>query len=60
MIIQLERLDPQHLGVIARTSVMHYKKSQEQLERIARELGVDYVLEGSVRRDSDTVRITPS
>src|SRR5439155_15696143 len=58
MIAQLGRIDPEHLGVIARTSVMHYKHSSEQLERIARELGVQYVLEGSVRRDVDKVRIT--
>lgn len=58
MIAQLGRLDPEHLGVIARTSVMHYKHSQEQLERIGRELGVQYVLESSVRRDSDKVRVT--
>jgi TolB-like protein/DNA-binding winged helix-turn-helix (wHTH) protein/Flp pilus assembly protein TadD len=58
MIAQLGRIDPEHLGVIARTSVMHYKNSQEQLEQIARDLGVQYVLEGSVRRDSDKVRIT--
>jgi TolB-like protein len=58
MITQLGRLDPQHLGVIARTSVMHYKHSPEQLEQIGRELGVQYVLGGSVRRDSDKVRIT--
>jgi len=58
MIAQLGRLDPQRLGVIARTSVMHYKHSQEQLEQIADELGVQYVLEGSVRRDSDKVRIS--
>lgn len=58
MITQLGNLDPQRLGVIARTSVMHYKNSQEPLEKIGRELGVQYVLEGSVRRDSDKVRIT--
>ncbi|MGB9074377.1 MAG: winged helix-turn-helix domain-containing protein [Terriglobales bacterium] len=58
MITQLGSLDPQHLGVIARTSVMHYKNSQERLDRISAELGVQYVLEGSVRRDSDHVRIT--
>src|SRR5260370_36999544 len=40
MISQLGRLDPEHLGVIARTSVMHYKTSQEPLEQISRELGV--------------------
>jgi tetratricopeptide (TPR) repeat protein len=58
MIAQLGHLDPQHLGVIARTSVMHYQHNSEPLDRIARELGVQYVLEGSVRRDSEKVRIT--
>jgi len=58
MIAQLGHLDPEHLGVIARTSVMHYKHGQEQLGQIGRELAVQYVLEGSVRRDSGKVRIT--
>jgi TolB-like protein/Tfp pilus assembly protein PilF len=58
MITQLGRLDPQHLGVIARTSVMHYKHTQEQLDQIGSELGVQYVLEGSVRRDANKVRIS--
>ncbi len=58
MITQLGSLDPEHMGVIARTSVMHYKHDQEKLPQIARELGVQYVLEGSVRRDADRVRIT--
>lgn len=57
MIAQLGNLDPQQFGIIARTSVMHYKNSQKQLDQIGRELGVEYVLEGSVRRDSDRVRI---
>jgi TolB-like protein/DNA-binding winged helix-turn-helix (wHTH) protein len=58
MIAQLGRLDPEHLGVIARTSVMHYKHTQEPLGRIGQELNVQYVLEGSVRRDADRVRVT--
>ena len=58
MISQLGNLDAQHLGVIARTSVMHYKHTEEPLDQIGRELGVQYVLEGSIRRDSDKVRIT--
>jgi TolB-like protein/DNA-binding winged helix-turn-helix (wHTH) protein len=57
MIAQLGGLDPDHMGVIARTSVMHYKHSQEPLQQIGRELGVQYVLEGSVRRDADQIRI---
>lgn len=58
MITQLGSLDPRHLGVIARTSVMHYKNSLAPLDQIGRELNVQYVLEGSVRRESDKVRIT--
>jgi TolB-like protein/DNA-binding winged helix-turn-helix (wHTH) protein/Tfp pilus assembly protein PilF len=58
MISQLGSLDPQRLGVIARTSVMHYEHSQKPLEQIGRELGVQYVLEGSVRRDAEKVRVS--
>lgn len=45
------------LKVISRTSVMRYKHDPEPLPRIAGELGVAYVLEGSVRRTRDRVRI---
>lgn len=58
MIARLGSLDPQHLGVIARTSVMQYKHNKEPLDQIGRELGVQYALEGSVRRDSGRLRIT--
>ena len=46
------------LKVISRTSVMRYKGSSKSLPEIARELGVDAVLEGSVLRAGDDVRIT--
>ena len=58
MIAQLGRLHPQSLSVIARTSVMHYKKSDKPIDQIGRELGVDYILEGSARREGGRVRIT--
>lgn len=58
LIARLGGLDPQHLGVIARTSIMHYEGSSAPLNQVGRELGVQYVLEGSVRRDSARVRIT--
>ena len=58
MITQLGQLDPAHLAVIARTSVMHYKQNPGPMEQIRHELGVQYVLEGSVRRDADKVRIS--
>ena len=51
MIARLGSLDPLHLGVIARTSVMQYKHNKETLDQIGRELGVQYALEGSFRRD---------
>lgn len=44
--------------VIARTSVMRYRNTQKDLAEIARELGVNNVLEGSVRRAGNRVRIT--
>ena len=46
------------LDIISRTSVMLYKNSQKPLPQIARELGVDGVVEGSVTRGEDEVRIT--
>jgi TolB-like protein/DNA-binding winged helix-turn-helix (wHTH) protein/Tfp pilus assembly protein PilF len=57
MIAQLGKLDAKEFGVIARTSVMHYKHTSEKIDKIGGELGVQYVLEGSVRRDADKVRI---
>jgi len=52
------------LGVIARTSVMRYKDTEKSIDDIGDELGVDYILESTIRwqRLSDTesrVRITP-
>ncbi len=58
MITQLGNRSPAGLGVIARASVMHFKQTREPPERIGRELGVQYLLLGSVRRDASTVRVT--
>jgi TolB-like protein/DNA-binding winged helix-turn-helix (wHTH) protein/cytochrome c-type biogenesis protein CcmH/NrfG len=58
MIAQLGSLDPRHLGVIARTSAMLYKGTRKDSAEIARELGVNLLLEGSVRRANDRVRVT--
>lgn len=46
------------LKVIARTSVMGYKGTQKKISDVARELEVGTVLEGSVRKAGDRVRIT--
>lgn len=58
MITQLGSLDPERLGVIARTSAMHYKGTSETAGQIGRELGVEYLVEGSLRRDGTRVRIS--
>ncbi|MGB6604940.1 MAG: winged helix-turn-helix domain-containing protein [Steroidobacteraceae bacterium] len=58
LIAQLGNIDPQHLSVIARTSVMRYKNTRIPVDEIGYQLGAQYVLEGSVRRDADNVRIT--
>jgi serine/threonine-protein kinase len=58
MIAQLGRLHPDTLSVIARTSVMRYKKTEAPIDQIGRELGVEYVLEGSAQREGSRVRIT--
>lgn len=58
MITQLGRLNPERLGVIARTSSMKYKSTGKTVAEIGRELEVSYVFEGSVRRAGDRVRVT--
>ena len=58
MISQLARLNPEQLGVIARTSAMQYKSTTKTPQQIGRELGVSHLLEGSVRRAGGRVRIT--
>jgi TolB-like protein len=58
IISQLGKLDPKRLGVIARTSAIQYKAAKKTIGEIAQELNVDYILEGSVRRDGKRVRIT--
>jgi len=44
--------------VVSRTSVMHYKGTSETLPQIAKELGVDGIVEASVVRSGDRVRVT--
>jgi TolB-like protein/DNA-binding winged helix-turn-helix (wHTH) protein/Flp pilus assembly protein TadD len=58
MITQIGGLRPGRLGVIARTTSLTYKNAKKDIRQIGRELGVSYVLEGSVRREADRVRIT--
>jgi TolB-like protein/Flp pilus assembly protein TadD len=56
LITELSRI--KSLKVISRTSVMGYKGTQKHLPQIARELGADGIVEGSVRREGNQVRVT--
>jgi TolB-like protein/DNA-binding winged helix-turn-helix (wHTH) protein/Flp pilus assembly protein TadD len=58
MITRLGQAAPGHMSVIARSSAMQYKGAHKTVEQIAREQHVDYILEGSFRRQGDQVRIT--
>ncbi len=56
IITQLSKIKA--LKVISRTSVMQYKKNPKSIKEIGKELGVAVILEGSVQRSSNKVRIT--
>jgi TolB-like protein/Tfp pilus assembly protein PilF len=58
IIAHLGQLNPRRLGVIARSSAVHYKNSGKSIHEIATELGADFAMEGSVRRAGKRVRIT--
>jgi TolB-like protein len=45
------------LKVISRTSTQHYKSAPENLSEIARQLGVAHILEGSVQKSGEAVRL---
>jgi TolB-like protein/Flp pilus assembly protein TadD len=57
LITELASLGRGELAVIARTTAMRYKGSHKDVAQIGRELAVDYVLEGAVRRAGDSVAI---
>ncbi len=58
LIAQLGRVAPEKLGVIARTSAMHYRASKASVTQIGSELKVEYVVEGSVRLEKGRSWVT--
>ena len=58
MIAQLAKLNPERLTVVTPGSVAKYKRTSLSAAQIGRELHADYVVQGSVRRADDRVRIT--
>ena len=57
-ILQLGSRNPEKLGVIARTSAMKFRNAGKSIAEISRELRTDYIIEGTVRRDPNRVRIS--
>jgi TolB-like protein/Tfp pilus assembly protein PilF len=58
LIAQVGRVHPGGLGVIGRSSSMHFKGKAMSVEQVGRELGVDYLLSGSIRRAGERIRVT--
>ncbi|HZW93229.1 MAG TPA: winged helix-turn-helix domain-containing protein [Candidatus Eremiobacteraceae bacterium] len=58
MIAQLGKLNRDRLKVVARSSVAKYKGSGLAAREIGKELNADYLVQGSIRRSSDRIRIT--
>jgi DNA-binding winged helix-turn-helix (wHTH) protein/tetratricopeptide (TPR) repeat protein len=57
-IATLGQIDPDHLPVIGRTSVMSYKRTTKSLAEIGRELDAAYLIESSIRAEGGRLRIT--
>jgi TolB-like protein/DNA-binding winged helix-turn-helix (wHTH) protein len=58
LITQLGTLNPERLSVIARTSAMIYRNTSKDAHEIGRELNVDFLLGGSVRREGGRIRVS--
>jgi TolB-like protein/Flp pilus assembly protein TadD len=56
-IAALGQVDPEHVSVIGRTSIMVYKRSAKSLAEIGHELSADYLVESSIRADADGSRL---
>jgi TolB-like protein/DNA-binding winged helix-turn-helix (wHTH) protein/Flp pilus assembly protein TadD len=57
-IVSLGRMDPDHVSVIGRTSMLAYRGTTKSLAEIGRDLAADYVVESSLRAEGESVRIT--
>jgi TolB-like protein/tetratricopeptide (TPR) repeat protein len=54
----LGQIDPEHVSVIGRTSTRAYKGTRKTVAEIGRELGAEYLVEGSVRAEGRRLRVT--
>lgn len=58
LIAMLGQIDPEHLSVVGRTSMMAYKRTRKPLCDIGQELGATFLIESSIRTEGGRVRIT--
>jgi DNA-binding winged helix-turn-helix (wHTH) protein len=57
-IAALGQIDPDHLGVIGRTSVMAYRKTKKTIGEIGSDLGATYLIESTLRTEGGRFRVT--
>jgi TolB-like protein len=57
-IVGLGRTDPERLNVIGRTTSMQFRSTSKTLDEVGRQLGVDYIVEGTLRAEGGRYRIT--
>lgn len=58
MITEVTRLQPEQLAVVAHNTALQYSATSASLQQMRHDLGVDYALQGKVRRAGNRVRIT--
>ena len=58
VIAALGQVDPEHFGVIGRTSMMAYKRTTKSLAEVGAELHAEFLVESSIRFEGDRLRIT--
>jgi TolB-like protein/Flp pilus assembly protein TadD len=58
VIAALGQVDPEHFGVIGRTSMMAYKRTTKSLAEVGADLNAEFLVESSIRFEGDRLRIT--
>ena len=58
MVVALDKVDPQRVGVVGRSSLRGYQRTAKSPAEVARELGADYLLDSSIRAENGRLRIT--
>jgi TolB-like protein/Flp pilus assembly protein TadD len=58
VIAALGQVDPEHFGVIGRTSMMAYKRTTKSLAEVGAEVNAEFLVESSIRFEGDRLRIT--